>query len=85
MANENSTALTFTTCANIYEFAPDASKSDIRDQLNAKIAQSQALLNMLVSDGGLEHFKSMGAQWQADYLWSISMSVDEAKDLIGRL
>lgn len=85
MANANSTAATFTATGNVYQIPTDTSRNDMRDQLNAKISQASAMLNMLVSDGGLEHFRCMSDEAQADYLWAISMATDEAKDLIKHL
>lgn len=76
---------TFTAAGNIYQFEPEAKKMDLRDQLNAKISQAQAMLNMLVSDGGLEHFDAMSKDSRADYLWGVSMAIDESKDLIDQL
>lgn len=76
---------TFTAAGPLYEIKDDASKDNLRDHLNAKISQAQAMLNMLVSDGGLEHFSCMSVDSQSDYLWCISMAIDESKNLIDRL
>lgn len=81
----NTKTASFTTAGNLYEFKSETNQSALRDQLNAKISQAKAMLNMIVSDGGLEHFNTMSDESQSDYLWSISMAVDECKDLIDRL
>lgn len=80
-----SNTASFTAAGNVYEFKSGTNPMDLRDQLNAKISQAQAMLNMLVSDGGLEHFSAMSSDSQSDYLWGISMAIDESKDLIDRL
>lgn len=85
MANANSTATTFTASSNVYQIPADAKPNNVRDQLHAKITQCSAMLNMLVSDGGLEHFRCMSDEAQSDYIWAISMATDEAKDLINRM
>lgn len=81
----NNKTATFTAAGNVYDFKPDAAKIDLRDQLNAKISQAKAMLTILVSDGGLEHFNCMSVDSQSDYLWGISMAVDESKDLLDQL
>ena len=81
----NTKTATFTAAGNVYEFKHGTNPMNLRDQLNAKISQAQAMLNMLVSDGGLEHFSAMSVDSQSDYLWGVSMAIDESKDLIDRL
>lgn len=85
MKTINATKSATFAAGNVYEFNRDAAKFDIRNQLSAKISQAQAMLNMLVSDGGLEHFGTMSDDSQADYIWGISMAIDESKGLIDQL
>ncbi len=85
MANANSTAPTFPATGKLYAIQPAANRDDLIDQLNARISHASAMLTMLVSDGGMEHFRCMSDEGQANYIWAISMATDEAKDLIKHL
>ena len=81
----NEPDLTFTASPAMYALKKDVDKMAIRDQLEEKIGQAQAAFTMLLCDGGLENFNCMAMEQQAYYLASISMAIDESKDLINKL
>lgn len=72
---------TFTAGGKIYRLADEAKAGDLFDQVNARMAQLSAMLNLVIAEGS-ERFGQMSAQIQDDYLWGASMLCDEARDLL---
>ena len=72
---------TFSAGGKIYRLADDAKPGDLFDQVNARMAQLSAMLNMVIAEGS-ERFDQMSAEIKDDYLWGASMLCDEARDLL---
>lgn len=75
---------TFTAGGKIYRLSTEAKPGDLIDQINARMAQLSAMLNMVIAEGS-ERFGQMSAEIKDDYLWGCSMLCDEARDLFRAL
>jgi hypothetical protein len=76
MADTNSN-LTF-TAAPVYTFISDVDKSDIGNQLDARISQLSALLFNITGEG-FDSFNSMNDTVKHNYLWTCESLADECK------
>lgn len=82
MANADSN-LTF-TASPVYSFLPDVQGADVRDQLDARIAQLSAML-LLITGEGYQSFNSMNEGSQQSYLWACRMIARECEQLVDHL
>lgn len=69
-----------TSGAGLYVLHPEAGCSEMRDQLNARLAQLTAMLEMTCG-GGRESFARWNDRLQDDYLWACAMLARECKEL----
>lgn len=87
MATEHSTQetaareLTFTASVGIYQLNPEASDTELCDQLAARLDQLSAMLT-IVTGNGFETFSRWNDEIQCNYLWACNMISDECRDLV---
>lgn len=88
MAIEHSTQETaarelhFTAATELYQLNPQASNTELCDQLTARLGQLTAMLT-IVHGAGFEAFSGWNEEIQNNYLWSCSMLADECHELAG--
>lgn len=78
-----SNEITFAT-AGCYEFASDATKASLIDQLVARANQLSAMLHMVTGDG-FENFETFAEKPRHDYLWACDSLAEEIKELAAKL
>lgn len=70
----------FATIWPFYQLHPDAKKTDVQDQLSARLAQLTSMLQM-IHGNGFENFESWSDEIKHNYLWGCSMLAEECKSL----
>jgi len=68
----------------LYHVAPSASKTDIINQLQARLAQLSAML-CTTYGGGFETFDNWSEDVKDNYLWGCATMADECRELCQRL
>ena len=66
--------------AGMYTLAPGVSRGDVQDQLNARLSQLRALLQ-LTCGGRAESFSSLNEDLQDGYHWACASMAWECEDL----
>lgn len=80
----NDRAVGFAAVGPFYTLHPDVTPFDVRDQLNARLAQLNAMLEM-THGNGRESFDSWSDEVRDNYLWSCSMLAKECEELTNHL
>lgn len=76
--------LSFTASLGLYAVSERANALDVRNQLDARLAQLDAMLTM-IHGNGIDTFDDWSAPVKDHYLWACSMMVKECKDLTAML
>jgi hypothetical protein len=73
-----------TTCRELYTLGPGATALDVRDQLDARLAQIYALMHMTMGDAG-EVFRGRSDEIQESYMYAVEMMTIECRELLSLL
>lgn len=76
--------LSFTASLPLYAISDKADVLDVRNQLDARLSQLNAMLTM-IHGHGIDTFDSWSVPVKDNYLWACSMMAKECKDLTGLL
>lgn len=78
---ESSTVMTFPDASgDLYVLAPGATAGAIQDQITARLAQLDALINMTIGEQG-EAFRSMNDELQDRFMWACGSISNEVCQL----
>jgi hypothetical protein len=73
-----------TTGRELYALGPGATALDVRDQLDARLAQIGALVHMTMGCAG-EVFRGSSDEIQESYMFAVEMMAIECKELLSLL
>jgi hypothetical protein len=78
---ENDRTIHFACVSEMYQLHADATPTDVRDQLEARLSQLSAML-IMTSGAGFETFNNWSDPIKHNYLWACSMLADECDELV---
>jgi hypothetical protein len=79
-AKSEGLVMTFTAATGLYAIAPDADRTDMLDQLSARLTQLEAMISSTCGAAG-ETFRSMSAGRQDAFMWACLSLAKEANEL----